>query len=226
MEYKKFRRGETCDQERCNSRHYYIQDGRAFCKKHDHIQESFRQVEQDEDDFNTQGKKSRTKKEEVEKVRKVLTGKEGQELFLTCWQFILRKQLWWLTRSTEEGGAGLPAELEDVVKGLCALRLKTVVGEEVAEEFGFSSQTEVDSGDDTSGSERTRASSRGGKGSKGRGPRLIETLALCYLGTVLLKLPISVSEFYNWAEKEDIIYIRAVSHSFRSLPQSRIGLDF
>jgi hypothetical protein len=43
---------------------------------------------------------------------------------------------------------------------------------------------------------------------------LIETLGLCYLGILLLRLPTSLGEVYKWAAKEEIIYIRAVSMAF------------
>lgn len=210
LEYKRFRQGVTCEEEGCRSRYYYVQDGRAFCKSHDHIQAGWRQVEQDEDDFNSQGKKTRTRREEREKVVRILTGKESRELFLNCWQLILWKQLAWLTKSKEAGGAGLPQELDGVVRGLWAIRARSLVVEEPTEEGGFSSQSELESGEDTSGTETTGFSSRGKKWKK-LGLRLIESLGLCYLGTVLMKLPISIGEFHQWAEKEDIIYIRAVS---------------
>lgn len=210
LEFKRFRQGDTCEEDGCRSRYYYIQDGRAFCKSQGHIQQTWRQVERDEDDWNTKGKTSRRKKEELDKVVNVLGGKDATELFLNCWQLILWKQVAWLTKPKEEGGAGLPQELEEVVRGLWAMRLRTWITEDVVEELGFSSQSEFDSGEDTSGTEISKLSGRGKK-SKRIGPRLIETLATCYLATVLLRLPISVAEFYNRAEKEDIIYIRAVS---------------
>lgn len=209
-EYKRFRQGDLCEAEGCRSRYYYVENGRAYCKSNDHEQSTWRQVEQDEDDFNSQGRKTRKKREEQEKVVAILSGKESAELFLNCWQLILWKQVSWLTRPREEGGAGLPQELEEVVRGLWGMRLRTFVVEDAPEDLGFSSQSELDSGEDTSGTEMTTLSSRGKKLNR-LGPRLGETLALCYLATVLMKLPISVGEFYNWAEKEDIIYIRAVS---------------
>jgi RNA polymerase I-specific transcription initiation factor RRN7 len=42
-------------------------------------------------------------------------------------------------------------------------------------------------------------------------PKLIETLGLCYLGMVLLRLPVSLGEIYKWAAEEEVIYTRAVS---------------
>lgn len=41
-------------------------------------------------------------------------------------------------------------------------------------------------------------------------PKLIETLALCYLGTLLLKMPVSVGDYYKWAIQDRIVYNRAI----------------
>ncbi len=41
-------------------------------------------------------------------------------------------------------------------------------------------------------------------------PRLIDTLGLCYLGMLLLKLPVSLGDVYRWAGQDKIIYSRAV----------------
>ena len=81
----------------------------------------------------------------------------------------------------------------------------------------FSSQSEGEN-TDTDGTGARSMSSRRSRGSvvgKERLPKLIETLGLCYLGMVLLRLPVSLGELYKWAAKEEMIYTRAVSnHAF------------
>ena len=47
-------------------------------------------------------------------------------------------------------------------------------------------------------------------GRKEKLPKLIETLALCYLGTLLMKLPTSLGEMFKWASNEEIVFTRAV----------------
>ncbi|CAK7262857.1 hypothetical protein SEPCBS57363_000258 [Sporothrix epigloea] len=43
-------------------------------------------------------------------------------------------------------------------------------------------------------------------------PSIIETLALCYLGGVLLQLPYRIGDFYRWAKNDQIPYLEAVSN--------------
>lgn len=41
-------------------------------------------------------------------------------------------------------------------------------------------------------------------------PSLMDSLALCYLGMILLRLPVSVGDLYRWAIREDVPFIRAI----------------
>ena len=43
-------------------------------------------------------------------------------------------------------------------------------------------------------------------------PKLIESLALCYLGMVLMRLPASLGELYKWVIEDELVYNRAVSN--------------
>ncbi|GLI77478.1 hypothetical protein PoHVEF18_005768 [Penicillium ochrochloron] len=58
----------VCGQEGCRERRYYLDNGLWFCRR-GHLQEG-RQIEEDPDDFGTQGKKHRVKKEKEERSRK------------------------------------------------------------------------------------------------------------------------------------------------------------
>ena len=96
---------------------------------------------------------------------------------------------------------GLPAELEQVVKDLWALRLQLVkekVGTTSEEDTSFfSSQpvSEVETEDEEQNTERKY---------KARGkamPKLIETLALLYMGMVLLRLPVSMGEIHRCVQR-------------------------
>lgn len=81
----------------------------------------------------------------------------------------------------------------------------------------FSSQSEGE----TSGTEGKSVSSRRSRRSIAPGgegvPKLIETLGLCYLGGMLLRLPVGVGEFHRWAAGEEMVYTRAVSSLCGSL---------
>lgn len=104
---------------------------------------------------------------------------------------------------------GLPAELENVIKDLWALRLQLLKSKTDGtsdEDTVFSSQpqSETETEDKNEGVERKW---------KVRGkdmPGLIETLGLFYLGMVLLRLPVSIGEIHRCAIREDIPFIRAV----------------
>lgn len=43
-------------------------------------------------------------------------------------------------------------------------------------------------------------------------PGLLDTLGLCYLGAVLLRLPFRVGDFYRWAKKDQIVFLGAVGN--------------
>ena len=178
------------------------------------VSQGFTQTQQDEDDWNAQGSKSRKKREEKERVVRILSGREAKELYLQCYQLILWKQCYWLITVK-----GLPKELETVVRDLWNLRIRILQGSE--DENGYGSGTpgfSSSGGDDTDTDDTGKNSwaSRTSKMSVKNGtklPKLIETLALCYLGTLLMRLPTSLGEIYNWAVKEELIYVRAVRFS-------------
>lgn len=90
----------------------------------------------------------------------------------------------------------LPAELEVVVKDLWSLRLRllqTRLDTSIDEGTMFSSQvtSEVDTDDQQSEGRKERPSR-----SKII-PSLIESLGLCYIGMILLKLPISMGDLHR-----------------------------
>lgn len=117
-------------------------------------------------------------------------------MFLQCYQLILWKQCYSLIHSK-----GLPPEIESVIRDLWALRLQLVktriggVPDSDGETTVYSSQVEgVESGNETAqGDESRRSKSRNGNGM----PALIDTLALCYLGMVLLRVPISMGDLHR-----------------------------
>jgi RNA polymerase I-specific transcription initiation factor RRN7 len=214
IEYHKFSKGETCSTTGCRSKHYYIQDGKRVCKAHGHVQEGFTQVQQDEDDFNTQGRKSRRKREEEKAVNRTYEGKAAVTLYVQCWQLILRKQVRWMVVEKH-----LPEELEKVVRDLWALRIRAVKG--LGEEFegdgastGFSStsegETEVEDGVGIEMRRRLKKLAR----AKGL-PKLIETLAMCYSAVLLMRLPVTVGDMFAWVGQPGFPYLRAA----KEIPQ-------
>lgn len=132
------------------------------------------------------------------------------ELYLQCYQLILWKQCFWLVNVK-----GFPKDLETVVRDLWGLRLRLLHGEKEDGGYrsgttGFSSTSEGEN-TESDGISLTSRRSRRSDRAKDRLPKLIETLALCYLGILLLRLPTSLGEVYKWAAEEEIIFTRAVS---------------
>ncbi|KFY52744.1 hypothetical protein V496_08235 [Pseudogymnoascus sp. VKM F-4515 (FW-2607)] len=210
IDFHKFSKGETCTTTGCRSRYYYIQDGKRVCKSHGHVQEGFTQVAADEDDFNTEGRKTRKRRKEAVATGIIYDGIEAIKLYAQCWQVVLRKQAMWLISAR-----GMPPELETVIRDLWAVRIRNIrgVGEgerDARDGSGFSSTSEgeTEAEDDGVGMEMSR---RHRKIAREKGlPKLIESLALCYMATLLLRLPVSVGDLQKWAEQHEIPYFRVI----------------
>lgn len=221
VEYHRFSRNESCIEEGCRSRKWYIEDGKKFCQR-GHEQTGFTQTQRDEDDFGNEGKKARKKREEKERAPTILSGREAQELYLECYQLILWKQCSWLVNVK-----GFPKELETVVRDLWALRLRVFHEESEKDDLGsgmsvvgFTDSSEGETHSDTTGGRSlwSGTTRRSVVERKKRLPKLVEMLALCYLGTLLMRLPTSFGEFFKWASKEEMVFSRAVSRPSRSTP--------
>ncbi|KAF3399262.1 RNA polymerase I-specific transcription initiation factor rrn7 [Talaromyces pinophilus] len=209
MEYVK--RG-PCGQEGCRETRYYLDNGIWFCRR-GHQQEG-RQVEEDPDDYNKRGTVHRIKKVAVEKIQRTYTGRQGYRLFIQAYQLILWKQCRALITQK-----GFPADIERLVKDLWALRLQNLTDrfdislDEAREDDGsesgvFSSQTpaaSVEKKDSTHISARKSTDS----------PLLKETLGLCYLACLLLRLPVSIGDIYKFAIRNEVPFVKAL----KSIPQ-------
>ena len=123
--------------------------------------------------------------------RPVYRGSKALELYLQSYQLILWKQSHALIHTI-----GLPAELEQIIKDLWSLRLRLLaerLSDPSDDNAVFSSQTHSETETDGKGSGgekilkvRCRAT-----------PSLIETLGICYLGTILLRLPVSIGDLHR-----------------------------
>ncbi|KAL9042161.1 MAG: hypothetical protein Q9214_003866, partial [Letrouitia sp. 1 TL-2023] len=104
---------------------------------------------------------------------------------------------------------GMPDAFETVVKDLWALRLqmlKKLMKEAAEEETLFGSQDQAQGG---AGSQKTSTPTSGIIESQGS-PTLLQSLAICQLGIILLRLPVSVGDLCRWVAREDVPYIRAI----------------
>lgn len=137
-------------------------------------------------------------------------GAEGTDLYIKCLQLVLRHQLAFLLREKN-----LPAELETVVQDLWTLRIMHL-GDKISNQFQettsqtFSTQeTDTEAEDDP-----LVLSSRRNKLLEM--PTLIDCLALCYLGMLTLRLPVTPGDIYKWTIEENMPYMNAI----RLLPPS------
>ncbi|RDL33685.1 Ubiquitin-like protein [Venustampulla echinocandica] len=213
IEYSRFSRGESCTEGGCKAKRYYIEDGKKFCQR-GHEQTGFTQTQRDDDDWKDTGKKSRKLEVDKPRAERILSGRDAFELYLSCYQLILWKQCHWLVNAK-----GFPPELEIIVKDLWSLRVGALLklGDEKSA-YGSASGTlwssggEGDNTEDTDASGGRSASSRRSKTIVGEGssPKLIETLGLCYLGMLLLRLPIGIGEIFKWVVKDEMVYTRAI----------------
>ncbi|KAM0266506.1 hypothetical protein ACHAPA_006936 [Fusarium lateritium] len=213
---RKFPRGERCPE--CGARRWYLESGLRFCSN-GHQVEGFIQFDIGDDvDAGKLGRVAKKDKEAKEKELRHLTGQAGRNLFLECLQLVLRSQLLWLIRSK-----GHRDELETVVRDLWDLRIRgsgsLVVDKEAQPEEGlavFSSQPEEPEKDDVPKKQRGRAQSwNPEENADWPMPRMIDTLALCYLGCLLLRVPTTIGELCSWANSGRIPYKR----SYYDLPQ-------
>ena len=118
------------------------------------------------------------------------SGLAAFELYLECYQLILRKICYSLIHAK-----GFPTELEVIVRDLWALHLQAVKDRHpefyvsVSESRLYSSQTEPSETED----ESTEVKGRREK----HLPSLIDTLGVCYIGMMLLRMPISLGDLYK-----------------------------
>ncbi|KAI1800501.1 hypothetical protein F4811DRAFT_538582 [Daldinia bambusicola] len=227
--YHRFRGGERCDE--CGARQWYAQDAIRYCRN-GHRLEGFAEHEGDEDAFGTQGKVSRKKKEPKKKIAVKLAGDEGRELYLEVLQLILLKQVWRLVREK-----GFPEDFEEIVRALWALRVRNLPlresGQETRKRKGdaseesdgyassaalFSSQSEGTGAEssDFDLSDATTATWAPDARRRWKLPKLVDSLALCYLGCLVRRLPATTADFCGWAQRGELDYLAA----FNNIPRN------
>jgi RNA polymerase I-specific transcription initiation factor RRN7 len=121
----------------------------------------------------------------------VYRGSQALELYLQSYQLVLWKQCYALIHTI-----GLPTELESVVKDLWALRLQ-LFREKISEPDSsvvFSSQPETETESENQDDTKARQWKVQVKGM----PTLIHSLGICYLGAILLRLPVSLGDFHRY----------------------------
>ncbi|KIX04020.1 uncharacterized protein Z518_07573 [Rhinocladiella mackenziei CBS 650.93] len=208
-----FEQDEPCEQ--CGIAWSYVEDGRWYCRNgHDRGRTV---TGEDEQDFLQRGnivRKRETK--EKQRMTKVLHGIKAYQLFLQSWQFILWKQCHTLVHRK-----GLPPDLWTIVRDLWTLWLsrlehrlqespdpEALPDPESEEELGLDAGNETDTDLETDGESQWQKKHK----STCDSPTLVDTVALTYLGVILLRRTIGLATMLRWIQQEDIPFIRAIRH--------------
>ncbi|KAI1172720.1 hypothetical protein F4777DRAFT_493012 [Nemania sp. FL0916] len=234
--YHKFWGGERCDE--CGARQWFAQDALRYCRN-GHRLEGFANHEADEDAFGTQGRVSRKQKEARPKAAVKLTGDEGRELYLEVLQLVLIRQVRWLVDTQ-----GFPAEFADLVKALWTLRVRNLPLRELTlqkegrrSRGGSASRSRSRGGSDTDAASSSLLFSSQSEASASEAdfsdattvtwapdarrrwklPKLIDTLALCYLGCLVRRLPITTGDFYTWIQRDDLEFLSVLNNIPRNV---------
>ncbi|KAL7933808.1 hypothetical protein V8C35DRAFT_303959 [Trichoderma chlorosporum] len=216
-EVRRMPRGERCPE--CGSQRWYLQDGLRFCSRGHQI-EGFIQFDLgDIEDSGKSGAVSRREKAPRDKGKRAptLTGQAGRDLYLEALQLVIRSQVAWLINVK-----GHREELETVVRDLWDLRIRgsnSGIGDDAQgddEELAvFSSQPSQDSSSARWHPQSRKQSWDSELRLRWPLPRVPDTLAICYLGCILLRIPTHLGEIIRWAKSGSMPYQKCYQH----LPQ-------
>lgn len=135
----------------------------------------------------------------------------------------MRSQLLWLINDKDH-----KEELETVVRDLWDLRIRgfsALVPEENTGEGELEMFSSQPSSDAESGVERPKVQTLSWDPERGTDwpiPRLVDTLSMCYLGCLLLRIPTRIGDFLRWANGGNIPYKQVVSLYCQSILARRI----
>lgn len=215
---KRFPRGEGCSE--CRAKKWYIENGFRYCQNGHRVQ-SWVEYDATEEDVLGLGQVTRRKRDETDgdKRKKRLTGAAARTLFLECLQILLRNQAAWMVREKNH-----PAELEAVVKDLWDLRLRGCPRDE-DEEGGVkwdatfhSSQDDFSTPEGKEGFMGREESWDPLQGGEWPTPSVVDTLVVCYLACLLLRIPTALGDIRTWADTGQMPYRKAVMLSSTSVP--------
>ncbi|KAM3511665.1 hypothetical protein MY11210_004682 [Beauveria gryllotalpidicola] len=209
-------RGERCPE--CGSQRYYLQDGMRYCAR-GHQVEGFVQFDLgDEAEAGMMGTVFKKQRAVKEKEKRQLTGEAGKLLYLEALQLLLRMQVLWLIEEK-----GHREELETVVRDLWDLRIRgaTALGQGTAPDADAEDVLQVFSSQPATieptklWTSKSKAQDWGtDRGLSWPMPSLSDTLALCYLGCYLLRIPTRLGELIKLANDRHLPY----RNVFQQLP--------
>jgi RNA polymerase I-specific transcription initiation factor RRN7 len=202
--------GPVCGIDNCPATRYIRNaDGTKSCEN-GHINN---EVIYDQDDYADPGARTTRKKKEKAERRKLPVGVEQRRLLVNSLQWVLRKQIWWLIHEK-----GFPPEFEvnqqEILPALLTpqvlvqelwlvrrMELSQYIDqdwdpESLTEEIAFS---QIGDSEDEGASPATR-------NVLATLPTLTQGLALLYLSSCILNLPVFMGDFLDWANYGDLPY--------------------
>ncbi|KND90305.1 RNA polymerase I-specific transcription initiation factor rrn7 [Tolypocladium ophioglossoides CBS 100239] len=205
-ELRRMPRGERCPE--CGSVRWYLQDGLRFCSRGHQI-EGFIQFDVGEDeDSGRLGAVTRREREIRSSEKRQLSGQEGKSLYLEAVQLLLRNQALWLIHDK-----GYREELETVIRDLWDLRIRGSSALATTDDDAAEGQLEMFSSQSLPEENKAAWKSRARaqiwdpeRGADWPMPTLPETLGLCYLASLLLRIPTRLGELLHWANSGNIPY--------------------
>ncbi|KAL7810364.1 hypothetical protein V8C26DRAFT_410170 [Trichoderma gracile] len=210
-------RGERCPE--CGSQRWYLQDGLRFCSRGHQI-EGFIQFDLgDIEDSGKMGAVSRREKAPRARGKRapMLTGQAGRDLYLEALQLVIRSQVAWLINEK-----GHREELETVVRDLWDLRIRgsnSGLGDDAQGDDEDLAIFSSEPSQTPSSKERHPAARKQSwdpeLGLRWPLPHVPDTLAICYLGCILLRIPTHLGDVVRWANNGSIPYKKC----YYNLPQ-------
>ncbi|KAG5519807.1 hypothetical protein PMAC_000080 [Pneumocystis sp. 'macacae'] len=198
MNSYQFDRNLRCGIDNCISTQYYVNAGLTYCTN-GHLVEGI--IEIDNTNDLTKSQSSRRKKitsSEHKKKSKILYGNEGKIIFLRCFQQILRTQSWYLIHTH-----GITNELEQAIQNIWKHYLILLLSNKLF----YKSAKNINKYQKESVTENLNNNIHY---KIKKLPKLIDTIAICYLGLLNIRSTITISTLCNLMESGKIPYMKAL----------------
>ncbi|ODQ81493.1 hypothetical protein BABINDRAFT_159773 [Babjeviella inositovora NRRL Y-12698] len=194
-------RGPACGVDNCRSRLWRSSDGHKICQ-YGHVRDGAVEYNDDDDEFvqtrrlNIHNAKHAARLTQISQLnalkeakKKKFFGMRGKELFLRCFQIVLKRQVQWLVREK-----ALPQALEPTVKQIWCEYLGSFM---VSQPGTETDETESLSTEEPEADLKSL-------------PKFLHTLVICYLACVRLKVPVYLNDFIMWASSNKIPYMKII----------------
>ncbi|KTW27392.1 hypothetical protein T552_02371 [Pneumocystis carinii B80] len=197
MNLYQFNQNSRCGIDNCTSKQFYIDAGLTYCTN-GHLVQGIIEI----DNTINLNKNQPLRRRKVittdkhKKKSKVLYGNEGKNLFLHCFQQILKTQVWCLIHTH-----GISRNLEPTVRNIWKIYLTLLTSNKL-----FQKNTKKNIKYHDVGNSNDNMSYKITKF-----PKLIDTISICYLGLLNLRSIITISTLYNFMKSGKVPYMQTSS---------------